>query len=104
MERDQSLHNHLLIAMPGMQDPRFSSTVTLVCEHNDEGALGIIINRPSGLTLGGRSGSLHLNNSMRRSPSLKCCMAARSHPSAASCCTNRPKGSKAQSRSRLGSN
>lgn len=53
MERDQSLHNHLLIAMPGMPDPNFSSTVTLVCEHNDEGALGIIINRPSGLTLGG---------------------------------------------------
>lgn len=39
--------------MPGMVDPNFNSTVTLVCEHNDEGALGIVINRPSTLDLGG---------------------------------------------------
>jgi putative transcriptional regulator len=39
--------------MPGMDDPNFSSTVTLVCEHNAEGALGIIINRPLGMNLGG---------------------------------------------------
>lgn len=39
--------------MPGMADPNFNSTVTLVCEHNDEGALGIVINRPSTLDLGG---------------------------------------------------
>jgi len=36
-----------------MADPNFSTTVTLVCEHNDDGALGIIINRPLGLTLAG---------------------------------------------------
>ena len=53
MDRESSLHNQLLIAMPGMLDPNFSSTVTLVCEHNDEGALGIVINRPSGMHLGG---------------------------------------------------
>jgi len=39
--------------MPGMEDPNFSTTVTLVCEHNDEGALGIIINRPLTLKLAG---------------------------------------------------
>ena len=47
-----SLNNQLLIAMPGMEDPNFSSTVTLVCEHNADGALGIIINRPLNLDLG----------------------------------------------------
>lgn len=47
------LTNQLLIAMPGMADPNFSSTVTLICEHNDDGALGIVINRPTGLELGG---------------------------------------------------
>ncbi len=47
-----SLSNQLLIAMPGMADPNFSSTVTLICEHSDEGALGIVINRPLLLTLG----------------------------------------------------
>ena len=39
--------------MPGMLDPNFSTTVTLICEHNDEGALGIVINRPTPLKLGG---------------------------------------------------
>ena len=53
METTRSLTNQLLIAMPGMEDPNFSSTVTLICEHNEEGALGIIINRPLDLNLGG---------------------------------------------------
>ena len=39
--------------MPGMADPNFSTTVTLICEHNEEGALGIIINRPLNLKLSG---------------------------------------------------
>lgn len=41
----------LLIAMPGMQDPNFDHGVTLMCQHNKEGALGITINRHSDLTL-----------------------------------------------------
>ena len=48
----QNFANQLLIAMPGMQDPNFETTVTLICEHNEEGALGIVINRPLDLTLG----------------------------------------------------
>jgi putative transcriptional regulator len=53
MQLDASFNNQLLIAMPGMLDPNFSSTVTLICEHNAEGALGIVINRPMDLNLGG---------------------------------------------------
>lgn len=53
MDLTDSLSNHLLIAMPGMADPFFTTTVTLVCEHNTDGALGIIINRPMEMTLGG---------------------------------------------------
>jgi putative transcriptional regulator len=53
MDRDDSLINQLLIAMPGMEDPNFTTTVTLICEHNDDGALGIIINRPLNLKLSG---------------------------------------------------
>ncbi|HYW04168.1 MAG TPA: YqgE/AlgH family protein [Gammaproteobacteria bacterium] len=45
------LHNQCLIAMPTLADPNFSQTVTYICEHNDEGALGLIINRPSELHL-----------------------------------------------------
>ncbi|MDD5036512.1 MAG: YqgE/AlgH family protein [Methylococcaceae bacterium] len=51
-EQPANLTNHFLIAMPGMTDPFFSKTVTYLCQHSPEGALGIIINRPSELTLG----------------------------------------------------
>jgi len=40
------LKNHFLIAMPQMLDPYFEKTVTLICDHNEDGAMGIIINRP----------------------------------------------------------
>ena len=53
MSSEGSLVNQLLIAMPGMQDPNFATTVTLVCEHNDDGALGIIINRPLSIKMSG---------------------------------------------------
>lgn len=45
------LKHHFLIAMPHMEDPRFAQTVIYLCEHNDDGAMGLVINRPSGLTL-----------------------------------------------------
>ena len=47
-----SLANHFLIAMPAMADPSFSRTLTYICEHNADGALGVIINRPIEMTLG----------------------------------------------------
>ncbi|PKO84595.1 MAG: YqgE/AlgH family protein [Betaproteobacteria bacterium HGW-Betaproteobacteria-11] len=40
------LTHHFLIAMPAMADPNFSRTLTYICEHNAEGALGIVVNRP----------------------------------------------------------
>jgi putative transcriptional regulator len=61
MDLQDSLSNQLLIAMPGMADPNFNSTVTLVCEHNAEGALGIVINRPTNLNLGGLLDQLSLD-------------------------------------------
>ncbi len=42
----QSLRNPLLIAMPGMGDSRFAHTVTYICEHTPEGAMGLVINQP----------------------------------------------------------
>lgn len=47
-----SLANHFLIAMPAMTDPNFSRSLTYLCEHNADGALGIIINRPLEISLG----------------------------------------------------
>lgn len=47
----QSLQNYLLIAMPSMQDPYFSRSVTYICEHNEHGAMGLVINQPVGMSL-----------------------------------------------------
>ncbi|HZV53419.1 MAG TPA: YqgE/AlgH family protein [Rhodocyclaceae bacterium] len=46
-----SLTHHFLIAMPAMADPNFSRTLTYICEHNAEGALGVIVNRPMDMSL-----------------------------------------------------
>ena len=46
------LQQQMLIAMPAMADPNFSRSVTLMCQHNEEGAIGITINRESEFTLG----------------------------------------------------
>lgn len=46
------LADQFLIAMPRMGDSRFEKSVTYLCEHNGEGALGIVINRPLGVSLG----------------------------------------------------
>lgn len=46
------LANHLLIAMPSLQDDNFAQSVLLVCEHSERGALGIIVNKPLGMKLG----------------------------------------------------
>ncbi len=48
-----NLTNHFLIAMPNMADPNFSKTLTYVCEHNDQGALGVVVNRPIDMTVRG---------------------------------------------------
>jgi len=47
-----NLTHHFLIAMPGLNDPNFYHTVTYICSHNEEGAMGIVINRPLDLVLG----------------------------------------------------
>ena len=46
-----NLTHHFLIAMPAMADPHFSKTLTFICEHNAQGALGIVINRPIEMNL-----------------------------------------------------
>lgn len=64
-----NLSNHFLIAMPGMNDPFFSDSVVYVCQHDEDGALGIIINKPSPVLIemvfAAASGSAppHLKNS-----------------------------------------
>ena len=47
----QSLKGHLLVAGPGLVDPNFRRTVVLVGEHSEEGAMGVVLNRPSEATV-----------------------------------------------------
>lgn len=46
-----NLTNHFLIAMPGLQDKVFSRSVVYVCQHNEHGALGLVINKPGEMVL-----------------------------------------------------
>ena len=46
-----NLTHHFLIAMPNMGDPYFARSLTYLCEHNEQGALGVVVNRPIDMTL-----------------------------------------------------
>jgi putative transcriptional regulator len=52
MTTTSSLSNHFLIAMPALADPNFHHTTTYICEHDEDGALGVVINRPLSMRLG----------------------------------------------------
>ena len=58
----QSLTNHFLIAMPALQDPFFKHAVAYICEHNDEGAMGLVINQPVDVTVGELLDKIEINN------------------------------------------
>ena len=46
-----SLSGRILIARPEFREPTFEATITLILEHSDEGALGLVLNRPSPLSM-----------------------------------------------------
>jgi putative transcriptional regulator len=48
-----NLTNHFLIAMPGLADETFAKSVVYLCEHSERGALGLMINKPTDITLNG---------------------------------------------------
>ncbi len=49
--KSTNLTDHFLIAMPAMDDPFFSRSLIYIAEHNEQGALGLIVNRPTDLNL-----------------------------------------------------
>ncbi len=55
------LERQVLIAMPGMVDGNFAGSVTLLCQHSDDGAIGITINRLSDFSLGEILSQLHID-------------------------------------------
>src|SRR5437867_3303000 len=66
-----NLTHHFLIAMPAMADPHFANSLTYVCEHNPEGALGIVVNKPIEMTLSALFEQINIplaNAALRESP------------------------------------
>lgn len=55
-----SLTGHFLIAMPGMGDPNFAHGITYICQHSDDGAMGLVVNRLSEYTLGDVLQQMHM--------------------------------------------
>lgn len=53
MQAMENLTNQFLIAMPALADPNFFHSVTLICEHSESGAMGLVVNRPMEVNLGG---------------------------------------------------
>ena len=70
MDSNISLTNHFLIAMPSLADPNFTHTVTYICEHNAEGAMGVVINRPMGISLAEILPQLKIEAAMEIDPAL----------------------------------
>ena len=61
IEMSGQLAGKILIAMPGMGDPRFDQSVIYLCAHSDEGAMGLIVNKPAeGVVLGDVLGQLDI--------------------------------------------
>lgn len=52
MSVPSSLADHFLIAMPSLADPNFARGVTLICQHDENGAMGLVVNRVSEYTYG----------------------------------------------------
>lgn len=68
MTDSSNLTNQFLIAMPSLDDPNFQQTVTYLCDHNDEGAMGLVINRPMDLEFAELLSFLKIDDSRSRHP------------------------------------
>jgi putative transcriptional regulator len=71
MTENISLRDHFLIAMPALHDPHFDHSVTYICEHSEEGAMGILINRQLTLTMAEVLGQMKIEPSRNFDTSLK---------------------------------
>ncbi len=66
----ENLTKQLLIAMPALRDLNFSHTVTLLCEHNEYGAMGIIVNQPTSMSVKELIDRLDSENKSEKIPNL----------------------------------
>lgn len=62
------LGHHFLIATPYLEDPRFGGSLTLICEHSAEGAMGLVVNQPLQLTMNDVLSQLSLEGEATQAP------------------------------------
>jgi putative transcriptional regulator len=65
---DGSLRNQFLIAMPGLKDSIFTGSITYICEHNEQGAMGIVINHPLDISVDDILDQMDITNSKHPHP------------------------------------
>lgn len=70
MPHSIDLKHHLLLAMPLLNDPWFKQSVCYICEHNEEGAMGLIINKPLGIQLNDILEELKISPSQALNPNI----------------------------------
>ncbi|EAT11215.1 YqgE/AlgH family protein [Bermanella marisrubri] len=51
MDSTSNLKHHLLLAMPSLSDPYFGHSVCYICDHNEQGSMGLVLNKPMGIEL-----------------------------------------------------
>ncbi len=83
----QTLQNHFLLAMPSLSDPYFERSLVYLCEHSEEGAMGLVVNIPVDMSLDAMLTQLKLAPPPAPSSNSRCCREGRCTPTAASCCT-----------------
>ncbi|KFZ39267.1 hypothetical protein HR45_02445 [Shewanella mangrovi] len=66
-----SLQNHFLIAMPSLNDSFFERSLIYICEHDEKGAMGIMVNRPIGVDVEELLAQLELQDERHLAPSLE---------------------------------
>lgn len=67
---DINLRDHFLISMPHMSDGNFSQTLTYICDHSEQGAMGLVINRPMELSIKEILGHLEMEVAALRQPEM----------------------------------
>jgi len=71
MSATHNLTGHFLLAMPSLADPNFKDAVVLVCHHDEDGCMGLIINRPQDITVGAVLEDLKLGDGERDAPTFE---------------------------------
>ena len=84
-----NLTDHFLIAMPAMEDPFFAKSLVYIAEHNDQGALGIMVNRLIDMNLATLFKKIDLPLIPKNSSTCPCCSAARYRPTEGLSCIDR---------------